>query len=29
LRRLFAKTGTSRQLELARLVAGFSSAFSR
>jgi DNA-binding CsgD family transcriptional regulator len=28
LRRLFAKTGTSRQLELARLVAGFSSAFS-
>jgi DNA-binding CsgD family transcriptional regulator len=29
LRRLFAKTGTSRQLELAKLVAGFSSAFSR
>lgn len=29
LRRLFAKTGTSRQLELATLVAGFSSAVSR
>ena len=28
LRGLFAKTGASRQLELARLVAGFSSAFS-
>jgi len=28
LRSLFAKTGASRQLELARLVAGFSSAFS-
>jgi len=29
LRGLFAKTGASRQLQLARLVAGFSSAFSR
>ena len=29
LRSLFAKTGTSRQLELAKLVAGFSSAVSR
>jgi DNA-binding CsgD family transcriptional regulator len=28
LRRLFAKTGTTRQLELAKLVAGFSSAVS-